>query len=59
LLVETWTRLSPHFLRYADVAGALIAADRTLTGGRRQRIIRESLAWREIGLPMDRHGIFY
>jgi hypothetical protein len=65
LLVETWTRLSPHFLRYADIAGALIAGDRALTGGRRQRIIGESLAWREIDLPMDgrwrlaRHGIFY
>lgn len=52
LLVETWTRLSPYFLRYADVAGALVAADRALTGGRRQRIIRESLAWRQINLPI-------
>jgi len=51
LLVETWTRLSPDFLRFANVAGALVAADRVLTGGRRQRIIRESLAWREIHLP--------
>lgn len=65
LLVETWTRLSPDFLRFADVAGALIAADRALTGGRRQRIISESVAWRQISLPTDgrsqvaRHGMFY
>ena len=50
LLVGTWTRLSPNFLRYADVGRALIAADGVLTGARRQRVIRESLAWREIGI---------
>jgi hypothetical protein len=53
LLVCAWARLSPGFLRFADVGGALVAADRVLTGGRRQRVIRESLAWREIGLSMD------
>lgn len=65
LLAETWTRLSPNFLRYADVAAALTAADYILTGGRRQRIIRDSLAWRQINLPTDgrarfaRPGIVY
>ena len=53
LLVGTWARLSPNFLHFAEVARALIATDRVLTGARRQHIIRESLAWREIRLPMD------
>ena len=57
LLVGTWTRLSPNFLRYADVARALIAADGVLTGARQQRIISESLAWREIGLPMGARNV--
>ena len=51
LLVSTWSGLSPEFLRFAEVGLALITADRALTGGRRAGIIRESLAWREIGTP--------
>jgi hypothetical protein len=58
LLAGTWTRLSPHLLRFAEVGSALIAADRALSGGRQQRIIRESLAWREIGLPMEGRNAF-
>ena len=53
LLVEAWNRLPADFLRYADVARALVTADHALTGGRRERIILESLAWREIDVPMD------
>ena len=53
LLAATWIRLLPHFLRFAEVGRALITADRALSGGRRERIIRDSLAWREISLPME------
>jgi hypothetical protein len=35
------------------VARALVTADQALTGGRRERIILESLAWREIDVPLD------
>jgi hypothetical protein len=57
LLAGAWTRLSPQFLRYADVGRAVLAADRALTGGRQQRVIRDSLAWREIGLPVASVGL--
>src|SRR4030095_1943387 len=57
LLVGAWTRLSPNFLHFAEVARALVAADHALTGARRQHIIRESLAGREIGLSMDRRNV--
>lgn len=49
LLAETWRHLSPDSLNYVDVAEALLAADRELTGGRYRRLIRINLDWREIG----------
>ncbi len=46
---ETWKRLSPQYLDYADVADALLAVDRSMSGGRFRRAIVESFQWREIG----------
>jgi hypothetical protein len=51
LLADTWMRISPHLLSFRDVSMALLASDLELTGGRYRRIIRESLAWREIVTP--------
>jgi hypothetical protein len=48
LLAVAWGQLSPDFLTYHDVLRALIRADRELTDGDNQQIIRESFAWREI-----------
>lgn len=53
LLTGAWTQLAPDCLNYIDVVAALLAADRTLTAGRRVQIIRESLAWREISVRTD------
>ena len=47
-LAYAWRRLSPHYLTYLDVLGAVLAADRYLTGGRFERSIWESFVWREI-----------
>lgn len=46
---DTWKRLSPRHLDYADVADILLAVDRALSGGRFRRAIVESFQWREIG----------
>ena len=51
LLANTWMRISRHGLSFGDVSMALLASDVALTGGRYRRIIRQSLAWREIALP--------
>jgi hypothetical protein len=48
-LVFVMTGTSPHFLRYADVGETLLAADRTLSGGRYQEAFFQNLAWRDIG----------
>ncbi len=51
LLANTWTRIPRDFLSFKDVSMALLASDLSLTGGQYRRIIRESLAWREIVTP--------
>jgi hypothetical protein len=48
LLARTWGALNPDFLTYHDVLRGLIRADRDLTGGQNQPIIRACFAWREI-----------
>lgn len=48
LLAVTWGDLSPDFLSYHDVLRALVRADREVTGGANQPIIRDCFAWREI-----------
>jgi hypothetical protein len=48
-LVFVMSRLSARFLRYADVGETLLAADRTLSGGRYQEEFLQNLAWRGIG----------
>ena len=48
LLAITWGSLSADFLTYHDVLRGLIRADRELTSGNNQEIIRDSFAWREI-----------
>lgn len=48
-LAETWRRLSPDNLSYADVGRMLLAVDRGVSGGRFQNIIRTNLQWRAIG----------
>jgi hypothetical protein len=49
-LAETWRRLPPYNLRYGEVAAVLLDADLDLTGGRYQRLVRNNLLWREIGV---------
>lgn len=48
LLAETWSHLSPNFLTYHEILRGLMRADREITGGTNQPIIRDSFAWREI-----------
>jgi len=48
-LAETWKRLSPDYLTYAELAEILLDVDRALSGGRFRREIVESFAWRGIG----------
>ena len=48
-LAETWRRLSPDNLGYADVGRTLLGVDRMLNGGRFESIIRTNLHWRSIG----------
>jgi hypothetical protein len=48
LLAVTWGNLSPDFLTYHDVLRALMRADREITSGTNQPIIRDCFAWREI-----------
>jgi hypothetical protein len=49
LLAVAWGNLSPNFLTYHDVLRDLMRADREITDGANQSIIRECFAWREIG----------
>ncbi|GAA5149315.1 hypothetical protein GCM10023321_12980 [Pseudonocardia eucalypti] len=53
LLAVTWGSLSPDFLTYHDVLRALVRADRTVSGGANQAIIRACFAWREIAPSPD------
>jgi hypothetical protein len=48
LLAVTWDNLSPDFLTYHDVLRGLMRADREVSGGANQPIIRDCFAWREI-----------
>jgi hypothetical protein len=48
LLAVTWSNLSPDHLTYHDGLRGLMRADREVTGGANQPIIRECFAWREI-----------
>jgi hypothetical protein len=48
-LAETWRRLTPDLLTYAEVGAALMAVDRDFSGGRYRRQIAVNLRWREIG----------
>ena len=48
LLAVTWGRLSPNFLTYHDVLRTLMRADREISGGENQSMIRECFVWREI-----------
>ncbi len=53
LLAVTWGDLSPDFLTHHDVLRGLVRADRRITGGADQPIIRDCLAWREIAPVPD------
>ena len=57
-LAHTWRQLSPDYLNYEDVAAALLAADRLLSGGRYQRLIARNFAlarhWSDCGRPAAR-----
>jgi hypothetical protein len=48
-LAATWSRLSPHFLSYQQVAAAFLSADRRLGGWTHQEGIRDCFTWRRIG----------
>lgn len=47
-LAMAWAGLSPDNLSYTDVAEAILAADRDLSGDRNQQYFRECFEWREI-----------
>ncbi len=49
-LAETWSRLSPHYLDYADVGATLLTVDAEATGGRYSRLIERNMGLRDIGL---------
>lgn len=53
LLAVTWGRLSPDFLTYHDILRTVIRADREITGGTYQPLIRDCFAWREIAPVPD------
>jgi hypothetical protein len=48
LLAVTWGELSPDFLTYHDILRGLLKADRQISDGANQEIIRDCFAWREI-----------
>ena len=48
-LAVAMSRLSPEFLRYADVGAALVVADEVLSGGRYREDFLANLDWRDIG----------
>jgi hypothetical protein len=47
-LARTWDEISQHRLRLADVAAKFLSVDRSLSGPRFQRLIRDSFLWRSI-----------
>ena len=51
-LAHVWDRLSPHDLRYVDVADAFLGADREITDGRYRTVILDCFRWREIGIAV-------
>jgi hypothetical protein len=53
LLARTWGDLSADFLTYHGVLRTLIRADRALTDGDNQAVIRDCFAWREIAPVPD------
>jgi len=48
VLAVTWADLSPNFLTYHEILRGLLRADREITGGANQPILRDCFAWREI-----------
>ena len=50
LLARLWRRLDPVGLTYAEVARQAVLVERGLTGGRFERAVRTSFAWRSIGV---------
>jgi hypothetical protein len=48
LLAVSWGKLSPDFLTYHDILRTLMRADREITEGAYQPLIRDCFAWREI-----------
>lgn len=63
LLIETWAKLSPDYLKYTDIHSAMISADRRLFDRAYHNIINVNFEWREIGtaivgpqLPKDNSG---
>ncbi len=53
VLAICWSGLTPDHLMYGTVVKNLLAADRTLTGGKHQDTIRDCFVWREISFPTD------
>ena len=48
-LARTWQETSPNYLHFAEVAARFLTVDRRRSGNRFQEIIRDCLAWRQIG----------
>lgn len=53
LLARAWPSMYPHHLHFHDFGLQLLFADRFVSGGRYQEIIRQCFAWREITPPSD------
>jgi hypothetical protein len=51
LLAGAWSRLNANRLTYHKIALALLDADRKVSGGKHQTLLRENFAWREIKIP--------
>ncbi len=49
-LVAVWRELRAEDLTYGEIGARLLAFDRMTNGGRYGRLIRNNLAWRQIGL---------
>jgi hypothetical protein len=50
ILVDSWRTLSPDSLHFAGFADRMIAADKSITGGRLNSILVTNFWWRDIGL---------
>lgn len=62
LLINTWSMLSPNYLRYTDIHNAMIKADHAVFDGLYGDIINVNFNWRHIGtatvgpqLPKDKN----